>query len=131
MSDDATPAKVRLTDGLGAWPLTDPHVARLMARGGQRLSGGLAQHIKRELQDYAMACVATATDAAKTERLLRELEAHRIYARLLCKAVDAATDFAGTVAGGASWWDDVWADHVAELEKARDAITAVHGPNVN
>ena len=64
-----------------------------------------------------------------TERLIRELEAHRIYARALCKAVDAATDFAGTVAGGASWWDDVWADHAAALDKARDGITAAQGPN--
>lgn len=66
---------------------------------------------------------------AMTERVIRELEAQRIYARVLCKAVDAATEFAGTVAGGASWWDDVWADHQAALDKARDAITVATGPN--
>jgi hypothetical protein len=63
------------------------------------------------------------------ERLIRELEAHRLYARALCKAVDAATDFAGTVAGGASWWDDVWADHAAALDRAREQITLAGGPN--
>lgn len=66
---------------------------------------------------------------AMTERLIRELEAHRLYARALCKAVDAATDFAGTVAGGASWWDDVWADHAAALDRARERITLAQGLN--
>ena len=67
---------------------------------------------------------------AMTERLIRELEAHRLYARALCKAVDAATAFAGTVAGGASWWDDVWAEHAAALDRAREQITLAGGPNV-
>jgi hypothetical protein len=53
----------------------------------------------------------------------RELEAQRLYARALCKAVDAATDFAGTVAGGSSWWDEVWAEHASALDRARDRIS--------
>lgn len=68
--------------------------------------------------------------AAELRRLAaveRELEAHRLYARALCKAVDAATDFAGTVAGGASWWDDVWADHAAALDRARERISNAQG----
>lgn len=69
--------------------------------------------------------------AQERDALMRELEAHRMYARALCKAVDAATDFAGTVAGGASWWDDVWADHAAALDRARDRISAAsEGHNV-
>lgn len=52
-----------------------------------------------------------------------EIEALRLYVRALCKAVDAATDFAGTVAGGASWWDDVWAAHAAALDRARERIS--------
>ena len=60
---------------------------------------------------------------SERESLRAELEAHRLYARALCKAVDAATDFAGTVAGGASWWDDVWADHAAALDRARARIS--------
>lgn len=60
---------------------------------------------------------------AEVERLNLELEAQRLYARALCKAVDAATDFAGTVAGGSSWWDDVWAEQAAALDRARDRIT--------
>ena len=82
--------------------------------------------------DYVVACVRV---VPQKDRLLaeaaealaqhgRELEAQRLYARALCKAVDAATDFAGTVAGGASWWDDVWADHAAALDRARDRISA-------
>lgn len=52
-----------------------------------------------------------------------DIEALRLYVRALCKAVDAATDFIGTVAGGASWWDDVWADHAAALDRARERIS--------
>lgn len=59
----------------------------------------------------------------EVERLNLELDAQRLYARALCKAVDTATDFAGTVAGGSSWWDDVWAEQAAALDRARDRIT--------
>jgi len=62
--------------------------------------------------------------ANEIARLMRELDEQRLYARALCRAVDAATDFAGTVAGGASWWDDVWADHAAALDRARERISA-------
>lgn len=47
--------------------------------------------------------------------------AEPVYIRTLCKALDAALDFAGTVAGGASWWDDVWAELDAEVERTRQA----------
>lgn len=60
---------------------------------------------------------------AEVERLTRELDAQRVYARVLCRAVDAATDFAGTVAGGASWWNDVWSEHESALDAARSAIS--------
>lgn len=65
--------------------------------------------------------------AAELRRLQAELDAQRVYARLLCKAVDAATDFAGTVAGGASWWEDVWSEHEAALDAARDGISRASG----
>ena len=55
--------------------------------------------------------------------LEQQLEAHQLYVRELCRAVDAATDFAGTVAGGASWWDDVWSGHESALDQARAAIS--------
>ena len=61
--------------------------------------------------------------AAQCERLRVELDAHRVYARVLCAAVDAATDFAGTVAGGSSWWDDVWAEHARACDRARERIS--------
>ncbi len=37
-------------------------------------------------------------------------------ARALECALDAAMDFLGTVAGGASWWDDVWAEHQTKID---------------
>lgn len=78
-------------------------------------------------REWAERCGAAQEEVSRLradgERTIRELEAHRLYARALCKAVDAATDFAGTVAGGAAWWDDVWADHAAALDRARDRIT--------
>lgn len=102
----------------------------------------LASHKARfpdsQYAGFVVACVRVVpqkdrmlTEAAEAlEQLGRELEAQRLYARALCKAMDAATDFAGTVAGGASWWDDVWADHTAALDRARDRITAAsEGPN--
>lgn len=102
----------------------------------------LASHKARfpdsQYAGFVVACVRVVpqkdrllTEAAEAlEQLGRELEAQRLYARALCKAVDAATDFAGTVAGGASWWDDVWADHAAALDRARERITAAsEGPN--
>ncbi len=56
------------------------------------------------------------------EKLREALLSHQVYIRALCRAVDAATDFAGTVAGGASWWDEVWAEHTAELDATRAAL---------
>lgn len=63
------------------------------------------------------------TAPAPAEVPMPDNEALRLYVRALCKAVDAATDFAGTVAGGASWWDDVWTDHAAALDRARERIS--------
>lgn len=54
---------------------------------------------------------------------LREL-AEPVYIRTLCKALDAALAFAGTVASGAAWWDDVWAELDAEIERTRRAYYA-------
>lgn len=36
--------------------------------------------------------------------------------------LDAALDYAGTVAGGSSWWDDVWAEHAAAITAAEAAL---------
>lgn len=76
-------------------------------------------------QAFAEAQNAAAVSAAKDAEiagLRAELFAHQVYIRVLCKAVDAATDFAGTVAGGASWWDDVWAEHFRALDAARATL---------
>ncbi len=67
----------------------------------------------------AHAAAVSAAKDAEIAGLRAELFAHQVYIRVLCKAVDAATDFAGTVAGGASWWDDVWDEHFRALDAAR------------
>ena len=73
-------------------------------------------------QMHAYAAAVSAEKDAEIAGLRAELFAHQVYIRVLCKAVDAATDFAGTVAGGASWWDDVWAEHFRALDAARAAL---------
>ena len=78
---------------------------------------GLIQYAGVDMLQYAGE-ISAAKDA-EIAGLRAELFAHQVYIRVLCKAVDAATDFAGTVAGGASWWDDVWAEHFRALDAAR------------
>ena len=38
---------------------------------------------------------------------------------VLQKALDAALDFAGTVGGSSSWWEEVWPEHEAAIDAAR------------
>lgn len=38
---------------------------------------------------------------------------------VLKKALDAALDFAGTVGGGSSWWEEIWAEHEAAIDASR------------
>ena len=83
-------------------------------------------HIDPDALRAYVAAVTAAKDA-EIAGLRAELFAHQVYIRVLCKAVDAATDFAGTVAGGASWWDDVWAEHFRALDAARAALAARTG----
>jgi len=78
---------------------------------------GLIQYAGVDMLQYAGE-ISAAKDA-EIAALRAELFAHQVYIRVLCEAVDAATDFAGTVAGGASWWDDVWAEHFRALDAAR------------
>lgn len=46
------------------------------------------------------------------------------YIRELASGLEVALDFAGTVGGGASWWDDIWAEREAGIEQARLAHEA-------
>lgn len=78
-----------------------PANAKNAARAGYMAARRLLQHARQQLP---------AVD-----------DAEPVYIRTLCKALDAALDFAGTVAGGASWWDDVWAELDAEVERTRQA----------
>jgi hypothetical protein len=120
--------------GFGNTAITG-HTNRLMMvridiPGGDQYAGAfwLPLVLADEAHTYGVACRA-AGEAAGYARGLRDavrdadIEALRLYVRALCKAVDAATDFIGTVAGGASWWDDVWADHAAALDRARERIS--------
>lgn len=84
---------------------------------------GAACRAAGEAAGYARGLAEAGRDAERMKPLILEIEELRLYARALCKAVDAATDFIGTVAGGASWWDDVWADHAAALDRARERIS--------
>lgn len=105
-------------------------MVRIDIPGGDQYAGAfwLPLVLADEAHTYGIACRA-AGEAAGYARGLRDavrdadIEALRLYVRALCKAVDAATDFARTVAGGASWWDDVWADHAAALDRARERIS--------
>lgn len=84
---------------------------------------GIACRAAGEAAGYARGLRDAVRDAERLKPSVLEIEELRLYARALCKAVDAATDFIGTVAGGASWWDDVWADHAAALDRARERIS--------
>ena len=48
---------------------------------------------------------------------IKELQAKN---EALRAALEAALDFAVTVGPGASWWDDIWPEHQAALDAARD-----------
>ena len=50
---------------------------------------------------------------------LQRLAAAEAERDALRAALDAALEFAGVVAGGASWWDDVWPEHEAAIAKAQ------------
>lgn len=47
-------------------------------------------------------------------------ELRRLYAenQILRSALDAALDFAGTIGGGSSWWEDVWSEHEEAIAKS-------------
>ena len=48
---------------------------------------------------------------AEVDRTIAERDALRA-------GLDAALDFVGTVAGGSSWWEDVWKEHDAAIQGA-------------
>lgn len=54
----------------------------------------------------------------------QEQENDRLEQRLATqkKAIDALHEFAQSVAGGSSWWDDVWPNIEKELEAARPEV---------
>jgi hypothetical protein len=53
-------------------------------------------------------------DVMKAAAELRRLSAEN---QVLQSALDAVLDFAGTIGGGSSWWEDVWSEHQAAIDK--------------
>ena len=123
----AEPAEVPMPEPIGFIDSNDEETWATLTQNAHELATlklrSTVFHVS-QMRTYGDAC-----EAAGYARGLRDavrdadIEALRLYVRALCKAVDAATDFAGTVAGGASWWDDVWADHAAALDRARERIS--------
>lgn len=130
ISDDDARTIVLAQEHLGTANVAAAGVASILAFANALLRSQAARIA--ELESRVHTCGPTCSKAgcinrrlaAEVEALRAELDAHRLYARQLCKAIDAATDFAGTVAGGASWWDDVWAKHHSALDRAREGISA-------
>lgn len=61
---------------------------------------------------------------AECDALRADAERSNVYVRELCRGLDAALDFAGTVGGGSSWWVDVWQEHDAAIDAARKSGSA-------
>ncbi len=66
-----------------------------------------AERERGELRDMVTAAIAQ--QSARRPELVEAQD----------RAIAALLDFASTVAGGASWWDDVWPEHEAALDVAR------------
>jgi len=98
-------ASVRAVDGMNydvhinhLEPLTDEILASVNA--------GLMETLERHSKFNPY------TIHARAAKRIRDLE-QRLAAQK--KAADALLDFAQTVAGGSSWWDDVWSEIEKEL----------------
>lgn len=89
---------------------------RLRDLGGARPDEGITAMTERVIRE----CDALKADLARSNTLFRAWQAH---AQVLQAAVDAAADFAATVAGGSSWWEDVWATHVAAIDQTERLVS--------
>lgn len=65
--------------------------------------------------------MSTEPDITISRSRLIELQDAEVERNVLRAAIDAALEFAGTVAPGAAWWDDVWAEHEVKIAKVHRA----------
>ena len=49
----------------------------------------------------------------------KEIQKLRNELAVTNKALDAAIDFAGSVCGSSSWWEEVWPEHEAAIDASR------------
>lgn len=81
------------------------------------------QELRNELAARHKAFDAMANNVVKYiykyHAMEAEMETYKREVAVLQKALDAALDFAGTVGGSSSWWEEIWAEHEAAIDAAR------------
>lgn len=70
-------------------------------------------------RDRFAALVAAEFAALVAAEKDKEIQKLREELAVTNKALDAAIDFAGTVGGSSSWWEEVWPEHEAAIDASR------------
>lgn len=70
-------------------------------------------------QAFDAAANSVVKNIEKYYAMKAEMETYKREVAVLQKALDAALDFAGTVGGSSSWWEEIWAEHEAAIDAAR------------
>lgn len=58
----------------------------------------------------------------KLREQAQQIESLQVHVRVLCRAIDSLVDFGGTVGPSSSYWDEVWPELDAEIEKTRQVL---------
>ena len=53
---------------------------------------------------------------------INRIFALQVHVRVLCRAIDSLVDFGTSVGGSSSYWDDVWPEIDAEIQKTREQL---------
>ncbi len=77
------------------------------------------QHCGRPLEDQRN---------IKIKEQKQQIENLQLHVRVLCKAIDSLVDFGTTVGGSSSYWDDVWPELDALIEKTRREVYSTQCP---
>ncbi len=64
------------------------------------------------------------------DEVVAQMVVYRNERDALRAGLDAALDFAGTVAGGSSWWEDVWKEHDAAISLLQSKLEKDDGEPV-